>query len=113
MCRKRLVLGFYWSELCTHVCPSLLLTISPLAYNDKLAKEASDKGPIDFANYEDQLLDFKKQWIWKSMIEEEIRDNVMATWLQSVDLHSFEFSWYLSRDGRIDESRRPEKPQHF
>jgi tRNA pseudouridine38-40 synthase len=50
---------------------------------------------------------FKEQWIWKKMIEQELKDPEVAGWLRTVDLHSIELSWWLTKDGKIDAGKKP------
>jgi hypothetical protein len=52
-------------------------------------------------------LKFKQEWIWKKMIEQELRENEVAGWLKTVDSHACEIGWWLSRDGRVLEERKP------
>lgn len=41
------------------------------------------------------------------MIEQELRENEVAGWLKTVDSHACEIGWWLSRDGRVLEERKP------
>ncbi|KAJ1556234.1 tRNA pseudouridine synthase 1 [Cladochytrium tenue] len=57
--------------------------------------------------FEDVVRPFVKKWIHSRMVEEELLDCVFIDWLELVDRHAPQFSWYLNETGELRLDRQP------
>lgn len=74
----------------------------------KKLKNEGNRDPISFESFQTTIDAFKDEWIYPHQILQEREDNAFEMWLRAVDSHSFEFSWWLTRDGCVDMSLKPE-----
>ncbi|RKO85249.1 pseudouridine synthase, partial [Blyttiomyces helicus] len=74
----------------------------------KVYNEKNLDKPIEFEPYESTIEEFKKEWIYSKMIEEETKNAVFAKWARCIDERSPDYAWFLNGDGQIHEEQRPE-----
>ncbi|KAI8917417.1 pseudouridine synthase [Entophlyctis helioformis] len=76
-------------------------------YNSDVKERSTDRDRIDFEPFQAEVDEFKKEWIYKAQIEDELRDNHFSEWLRVVDMNADDFAWYLTADGTINEAYKP------
>ncbi|KAJ3225824.1 tRNA pseudouridine synthase 1 [Clydaea vesicula] len=95
----------------TPKAPSLGLLLEQAifeAYNNKLkGVTKSDKRPVNFEKYKEEMNTLKEEWIYSKIINEELETNEFEKWIRIIESHSMEFSWWLKKDGEIDLKLKP------
>jgi hypothetical protein len=64
---------------------------------------------IDFSLYDKEITEFKQKWIYNAISREENELSVFGMWLAVIDACWSDYSWYLTQDGSLDLSKKPEE----
>ena len=78
----------------------------------KVAIEKDDtleRDLIDFSLYQNEIDEFKQKWIYNAISKEEKEGSVFGMWLAVVDACWSDYSWYLTGNGTLDHTRKPEE----
>lgn len=67
-------------------------------YNDKIAKE-NGRDPLDFAKYKEGIEEFRKEWIYGKIFEEEEKCGTFGNFVQFLDTYKNDTYLYLTSRG--------------
>ena len=66
-----------------------------------------DKQPINFKLFENEIKQFKDEWIYKYLSESEFENGEFEEWCRLVDSSSDDYAWYLHSNGKLNVDLQP------